>query len=38
MAEILHQFKGSLPIIYDGFYASHVVVWDFWTINSSLAV
>ncbi len=24
------------PIIYDGFCTSHVVVWDFWTINSSM--
>ena len=22
------------PIIYDGFYTSQVVVWDFWSVNS----
>ena len=30
MAEILHQLRLVVyPIIYDGFYTSQVVVWDF---------
>ena len=35
MEEILLQGRPVLyPMIYGRFYTSHVVVWDFWTINS----
>ena len=37
MAKILHQLRlvVDIPFVYKGLYIQKVVVWDFWTINSS---